>query len=158
MVLVTHLSPQSSHSSTGFHPNLLWHKSHLATSPLEKKKSNGLQPASDGWLVLLVIPCETPVGIFFPDAPGLMSVNRWSITDGASERIVDPPSVAAAIDGAFRMEDDRAVWNESIESIESVGPLGITISSSPAGLIGRSVMMEESEGGTCPAPLTTEVL
>jgi len=39
-----------------------------------------------------------------------MSVNRWSITDGCSERIVDPPSVAAAIDGAFRMEDDRAVW------------------------------------------------
>ena len=59
-----------------------------------------------------------------------------------------PPSVEAAIDGAARIEDDDAVWNESIESIDSVGPLGIAIFfSSLAALVGRTVMMEESEGG-----------
>jgi len=102
-----------------------------------------------------VIPCETPAGSFFPDVPGLMSVNWWS---GYSGRIVDPPSVAAAIDGEFWMEDDRAVWNDSIESIESVGPLGITSPSSLADLVGRTVMMEGSRGGVCPTPLTTDVL
>jgi len=79
-------------------------------------------------------------------------------SDPYTERIVDPPSVAAAIDGEFWMEDDRAVWNDSIESIDSVGPLGITSPSSLADLVRRTVMMEESEGGAWPTPLTTEVL
>jgi len=48
--------------------------------------------------------------------------------------------------------------DDSIESIESVGPLRITSPSSLADLVGRTVMMEESEGGACPTPLTTEVL
>jgi len=67
-----------------------------------------------------------------------MSVHRWSIPDGCSERIVDPPSVAAAIDGEFWMEDDRAVWNDSIESTDSVGLHGITSPSSLADLVRRN--------------------
>ena len=41
---------------------------------------------------------------------------------------------------------------------DSVDPHGITSPSSLADLVGRTVMMEESEGGAWPTPLTTEVL
>lgn len=76
-----YLKPQSSHSRTGFHPSLLVHKSHFATSsPLLKNNSSGFQPTTS------VLPI--PVGETVPLpllrlglAPGLISVNRC--TSGA---------------------------------------------------------------------------
>jgi len=113
MIAVTHLSPQSSHSSTGFHPNHLWYKSHAVTNPLEKKKIKRTPACLRGPLTcLFVIPCGTPVGIFFPDAPGLderTPVAHHRRLFRADRRSA---SVAAAIDGEFWMEDDRAVWND----------------------------------------------
>lgn len=72
----------------------------------------------------------------------------------AEERIVDPPSVAPAMEG--RKLELEAVWNESIESIESVGvgPFAPTASglfvksSEPFGFgDGRTVSMEDNEDG-----------
>ena len=90
--------------------------------------------------------------------PGLMSVKRWTMGIMAEPRIVDPPSVAAASEGAMR-DEDEAVWYDSIDIIESVvvgvGAWAPTASgcsvrsSEPFGLgDGRMVRMEESEGGT----------
>ena len=91
--------------------------------------------------------------------PGLMSVKRWTMGIMAEPRIVDPPSVAAATDGAMML--DVAVWYDSIDSIDSdevevvgVGPCAPVASgcevrsSEPLGFgDGRIVRIEESEGG-----------
>jgi hypothetical protein len=70
--------------------------SHFATSsPLEKNKSRGFQPASPvllGDAPPLPLTAATVVGRL---APGLMSVKRC--TKGM-ERMVEPPSVAAAVE------------------------------------------------------------
>lgn len=76
----THLSPQSSHSRTGFHAMRLLHKSHLLTSsPLENNMSSGFHPEFSA--------AACPLGdgdplARFCFAPGLRSVNRW--TSGAT--------------------------------------------------------------------------
>lgn len=84
------------------------HMSHLATSsPLEKKRSRGFQPGSTAFdgeaLPALVLP---PIGLF---APGLSSVNRCN---WGAWRIVEPPSVARAEEGAM---EEPAVRYDSIE-------------------------------------------
>jgi hypothetical protein len=106
----TNFKPQSSHSRTGFHPNLFIQTSHFVTSSaLEKNKSRGFQPAStvlNGDALLLLFPASLPftvvaaVGRF---APGLMSVKRCIM---GKERIVEPPSVAAAVETI----EEWAVW------------------------------------------------
>lgn len=65
----------------------------------------------------------------------------------ASRVIIEPPSVAAAIEAIV---DECAVWYDSMDSIESLGsmaPWAAGGSSSRFGE-GRMVRMEESEGGT----------
>lgn len=99
----TNLKPQSSHSSTGFHPNLFVQMSHLATSSaLEKNRSSGFQPDSFDRVGDAVPPLFVVGAGFF--VPGLMSVKRCTI---GKERIVEPPSVAAAMDGTI---EERVVW------------------------------------------------
>jgi len=116
----TNLKPQSSHSRTGFHPILFTQISHFAISrPLEKNKSNGFQPASTvriGDVLLLPLPTSCPsavLGVVGRFAPGLMSVKRCTI---GIERIVEPPSVAAAVE----ITEGWVVWYVSIERRESV--------------------------------------
>lgn len=98
--------PQSSHSSTGFHPSRLAHRSHFAPrNLLEKKKSSGLQSASAGGWREGEAPRLSP-----RRAPGLRSVKRCT-SGSADARIVDPPSVAAAMEtsSSARREEDGAV-------------------------------------------------
>ena len=142
--------PQSSHSRTGFHPSRFAHTSHLALrSVLEKNSSSGFHSVSLAGSSFAAAPRFVP---------GLMSVKRCTIgTMVEPARIVDPPSVAAATDGANTL--DVAVWYDSIESIDSV-VVGVGAcapvasgrdvrSSDPLGFgDGRIVMMDESEGGT----------
>ena len=66
------------------------------SKPLEKKISSGFQPTSD---VAGVVLGELPDDRF---APGLIKVNRWTI---GSDRIVEPPSVAAATEGTVDMTE-----------------------------------------------------
>lgn len=55
--LICVLSPQSSHSRTGFHPSLFAHISHFAAIALEKKNPNGVH----GWLGSA--PTVMPIGL-----------------------------------------------------------------------------------------------
>lgn len=111
--------PQSSHSSTGFHPRRFAQTSHFALSNvLVKNSSSGFHRFSverEGDALRTGTSFSRPFVVLFE--PGLMSVKRCTI--GRIEpRIVDPPSVATAIEGAIMLEED-AVWKESIESMES---------------------------------------
>lgn len=135
----TYLNPQSSHSSTGFHPNLLAQISHLLPSNvLLKRKSSGFHVAVSGGVIVKfrageVVPLlgSLPVlPMLMRRPPGLMSVNLWTSGMPMLDRwgIVEPPSVAAAMeisDRAVRAvakdEMEPAVWNESIVMRESVG-------------------------------------
>ena len=139
--------PQSSHSSTGFHPSRFAHTSHLALrSVLEKKISSGFH---DDSLCGSSLPAAAP-----RLEPGLMSVKRWTIGSAEPLRIVEPPSVAFATDMTLL----DAVWNDSIESIDSVvvgvgacAPVAsgrIVRSSEPFGVCAaRIVRIDESDGG-----------
>ena len=118
-----YLIPQSSHSRTGFHPSRFAQTSHLAlSSVLEKNSSSGLHRASVEREGEVLRPC-TVTASFPPEEvrfePGLMSVKRWTMGIIAEPRIVEPPSVAAASEGAMR-DEDEAVWYDSIDIIESV--------------------------------------
>lgn len=99
--------PQSSHSSTGFQPRRLLHTSHLAARRvLEKINSSGLRfhnmSPLGGDALRLLLPFAL---VRF--APGLRSEKRC--TSGRFElRMVEPPSVAAAIDNSAS-EDAVAV-------------------------------------------------
>ena len=86
---------------------------------------------------------------------GLSNENRCTRGTGAC-RIVEPPSVAAAIEGVVISEDADAVWKDSMETIDSegVGALAPVArgrevkSSEPLGLgAGRIVKIEEREEG-----------
>lgn len=82
----THLRPQSSHSSTGFQPNLFPQRSHLALKafnpPEKKKKSNGVHAGEDVLEPTAVTESEPGplVGVADPllllSLPGLINVNR----------------------------------------------------------------------------------
>lgn len=85
-ITTTHLSPQSSHSSIGFQPNLFPHASHLAlkafSPPEKKKKSNGVHAGEDVLEATAVTdsePCPL-VGLTDPllllSFPGLINVKR----------------------------------------------------------------------------------
>jgi len=94
----TNLKPQSSHSRTGFHPNLFAQISHFVISrPLEKNKSSGFQPASTVLIGdALPTSCSFLVlGVVGRFAPGLIRVKRCTI---GIERMVEPPPVAAAVE------------------------------------------------------------
>lgn len=101
------LRPQSSHSNTGFHPSLFPQTSHFAANKvLEKINSRGLRfqsaSAAGGDALLLRLSLAP-----FRFAPGLSKENRC--TKGNVElRIVEPPSVAAAIESGA-IEDVDAV-------------------------------------------------
>jgi hypothetical protein len=73
--------------------------------PLEKKKSNGLHPSAApatacACCVAAAVGDVVPLMLPRFVAPGLISVKRCMSVEG-DMRIVLPPSVAAAIDGAI---------------------------------------------------------
>lgn len=129
----TYLNPQSSHSKKGFHPILFAQRSHLETNnPLEKKISKGFQ------IELSTPPAAPPSApaagldvlalILFGFVPGFKSVNRC--TNGAPEDppsapwpsvlIVDPPSVASALEMILDAPALGAVWYESMDAIDMI--------------------------------------
>ena len=69
--------------------------SHFVTRPLEKKKSNGFHTAAVSATLLLRLDAKLTLCRL---APGLIRVNLWT---RGSVRIDEPPSVAAAVDGAI---------------------------------------------------------
>src|SRR5271154_5120757 len=89
------LKPQSSHSSTGFQPKRLKQMSHLETSnPLEKNRSSGFHVATASMAAFRLGERLSLCRL----APGLTRVKRG--TRGIV-RIVEPPSVAAVVEGAI---------------------------------------------------------
>lgn len=88
---IIHRNPQSSHSNTGFHPNLFEQRSHRATnSPVEKKKSKGLHMA-------VGMGAMTPLGL---DLLGPELAVRGDPVDAAASE--DEEETAAPMPGAAR--------------------------------------------------------
>lgn len=131
----SYLMPQSSHSSTGFHPSLFMQISHLAPSRvLLNKKSSGFHTAASCALKRVgdVVPLRgsTPLTLV-RRPPGLMSVKRCTSGTMELERCtIVEPSVAAATEisdserlpfACSNADIEPAVWYESIVISESVG-------------------------------------